>query len=169
MTGRAWLTLAVFLLSFALLTGCGGGGGTGGDGDADPLYPEITAQVDGFLAAVNRGDFAGAKAFVDTNMTYYSQVAPTTGGYGEFTSRLEAFLQGSSERDVLVVDRGVISYGESEALFVGTLSCSWKDAGGQTHVGTPETVELFWNRVGTWGIRKVSGHADQGLAFPPVP
>lgn len=161
------LLTACLLLLFSL-TGCGGGGGGGGGGDADPLYSEISAQTDGFIAAVNAGNLDEAMGFVDSNLFYYPMNGESV-RISAFRDRLAAFLQGSSERQVVIEDREVLSNGETSALFAGRLACTWKDLAGVSHTAAPETVEMFWEWNAKWGITKISGHADQGLAFPPAP
>ncbi len=158
------LFLALLTVS---MTGCGGGGG-GDGGDADPLAPEIGAQVDGFVEAVNSESIAGAMRCVDSNIYYFR--AGTNGflRYSAFQEHFQNFFASASDIILSIDGREFTSNGETWALCAGTLNCSWKDAEGAAQT-LSEPVQIEWQRIERWGITKLSRHDTTGLQFPPAP
>ena len=155
------------------LYGCGGSGSdSGDDGDADPLAPEISSQVDGFVNAVNSGKVVGndpscAMYYIDSNIKYYRAGLAAT-SYASFRDYLQAFVDSSSKIRFSIDDRKFTSNGESWALCAGTLNCTWTDAG-DTAKTLSEPVQIEWQRVSRWGILKLSRYDVTGLQFPPSP
>ncbi|HNW34065.1 MAG TPA: hypothetical protein PKM25_03980 [Candidatus Ozemobacteraceae bacterium] len=155
------------------LYGCGGGGGGGDGGDADPLAPEIGAQVDGFVNAVNAGNVVGndpscAMYYIDTNIDYYRTGGAAASNYSGFRDYLQAFVNASTNVRFSIDGREYTSNGETWALCAGTLNCSWTDSQGNAKT-LSEPVQIEWQLVSRWGILKFSRHDVTGLQFPPSP
>ncbi|HOT27276.1 MAG TPA: hypothetical protein PLU72_03735 [Candidatus Ozemobacteraceae bacterium] len=166
-TSVALACLLFLALLAAFMTGCGGGGG-GDGGDADPLAPEIGAQVDGFVDALNAENIDGAMRYVDSNIYYFR--AGTNGflRYSAFQEYLRNFVESASGIILSIDGREFTSNGETWALCAGTLNCSWKDAEGNARTLT-EPVQIEWQRIERWGITKLSRYDTTGLQFPPAP
>lgn len=172
---RSVVPACVFLLVLLVvsLTGCGGGGG-GDGGDADPLAPEIGAQVDGFVAAVNSENVIGstgasAMYYVDSNVQYYrAGVNTILLDYSAFRDYLQDFVASASNIQLSIDDREYTSNGETWALCAGTLNCSWTDSTGNGRT-LSEPVQIEWEWLERWGIKTLSRHSTIGLQFPPAP
>lgn len=169
---RVACVLLLALLAVSLL-GCGGGGG-GDGGDADPLAPEIGAQVDGFVAAVNSESIIGstgasAMFYIDSNIQYFrAGVSSSLLNYSAFRDYLQDFVASASNIQLRIDDREYTSNGETWALCAGMLNCSWTDSTG--NVGTlSEPVQIEWVWLERWGIKTLSRHSTTGLQFPPAP
>lgn len=161
------LLLPIFVLLMVLgACGCGGGGGDGGD--ADPLAPEINARVDGFVSAVNAENIDEVMSYLDTNIQSFQTDVAGFLDHEDLKQRFQKFFASASNIIVSIENREVVSDGESYALFAGSLSCSWTDAGGAFQTLPVETVEMSWQRLPNWAIQRLSGHAGQKIRFPPV-
>jgi len=175
-TGQTPIVLAcVFFLALLAvsMTGCGGGGG-GDGGDADPLAPEIGAQVDGFVAAVNSENIIGstgasAMYYIDSNIQYFRAGENTSfPSYSAFRDHLQDFVASASNIQLSIDDREFTSDGETWVLCAGTLNCSWTDSTGNGRA-LSEPVQIEWVRFERWGIKTLSRHNMTGLQFPPAP
>lgn len=170
---RKPLQLLLVSVLLVCMCGCGGGGGGGESGDADPLAPEINAQVDGFVAAVNAeqvvgGTAASAMYYIDSNIYYYRSGVNAFLRSPAFQEHLQAFLDSSENVSLSIDGRECTSNGENWALCAGTLNCTWTDSQG-TARSLSEPVQIEWQQVPRWGITKLSRHAETGLQFPPAP
>lgn len=168
------LACVLFLaLLTVFMTGCGGGGG-GDGGDADPLSPEIGAQVDGFVAAVNSENIIGstgasAMYYIDSNIQYFrAGVNTSVSNYSAFRDYLQNFVASASNIHLSIDNREFTSNGETWALCAGTLNCSWTDSTGNGRT-LSEPVQIEWVWLERWGIKTLSRHSTTGLQFPPAP
>lgn len=150
------------------LLGCGGGGGGSGGTGVDPIEVEVGPIIDAFFVNHSTNNLSGAMEYIDSNLVYRRKGDETFYQYSQYKNFLEKFLTGAASITISISNRYIVSNGEDSASVGGTLTYSYLDSK-KVLQQYSETCEIVMERVSKWGIKNITGHALDGLNYPPTP